>query len=147
MNVYGHAISDEKALTNFDLNYYVRKLGIEDFRGVLMLDTLPKIPRHKECEIVNLNTSHQPGSHWAYYYKDGKRKYTLNPLDRLHQWKSKDTSKRKRSVSGGSGDPTKYRHCTTYKYTLWCGHLCLLVLRSFQDVLNQLNDAYTQGGW
>ena len=35
-----------------------------------------------------------------------------------------------------------------------CGHLCLLVLwsltcehRSFQDVLNQLNDGYTQGNW
>ena len=35
-----------------------------------------------------------------------------------------------------------------------CGHLCLFVLRSlmcehqsFQDVLNQLNDGYTQDDW
>ena len=35
-----------------------------------------------------------------------------------------------------------------------CGHLCLFVLTSlmrehltFQDVLNQLNDGYTQGDW
>ena len=35
-----------------------------------------------------------------------------------------------------------------------CGHLCLFVLtsltrkhQSYQDVLNQLNDGYTQGDW
>ena len=35
-----------------------------------------------------------------------------------------------------------------------CGHLCLFVLtsltrkhQSYQDVLNQLNDGYTQGNW
>ena len=35
-----------------------------------------------------------------------------------------------------------------------CGHLCLFVLASltrehlsFQDVLNKLNDGYTQGDW
>ena len=68
MKVYGHA--DEKALTNSHLNDYVRKLGIGNFRGVFMRDTLPKTPHHKECGIVNLNTSHQPRSHWVCYFKD-----------------------------------------------------------------------------
>ena len=78
MKVYGHAISDEKALTNFDLNYYVRKLGIEKFRGVFIPDTLPK-----ECEILNLNKSHQAGIHWGCYYKDGKTRIYVDSFGQI----------------------------------------------------------------
>ena len=65
MKVYGLVIQDEKTLTNFDLNEYVRRLGNGNARGVFMRDTLPKIPPHKECGIGNLNTSHQVGRQWV----------------------------------------------------------------------------------
>ena len=42
MKVYGLQIPDTKGLTNFDLTVYSSKLGIENFRGVFMRDTLPK---------------------------------------------------------------------------------------------------------
>ena len=67
MKVYGIDIPDgDKLLTNFDLIDYAQKLGINHFRGVFMRDTLHKIiPHYKESGIVNLNTIHQPGSHWV----------------------------------------------------------------------------------
>ena len=70
MKVYGLVIPDGKALTNFDLNEYARRLEIVNFRGVFLRDMLPKIVHRQECGIVNLNTSHQPGSHWVSYFKD-----------------------------------------------------------------------------
>ena len=37
------------------------QLGIENFRGVFMRDTLHRAAHDKECGIVNFNTSHQRG--------------------------------------------------------------------------------------
>ena len=76
MKVYGIDIADDKGLTNFDLREYARELGIDHFRGVCMRDTLPKIAHHQECGIVNFNISHQSGSHWVCYFKDGMKRIT-----------------------------------------------------------------------
>ena len=70
MEVYGIQIPD-KPLTNFELLNYVNKLGIPNFRGVFMRDTLPHAPHRIECGIVNFNTSHESGSHWVCYNKMG----------------------------------------------------------------------------
>ena len=70
MDVFGIKIPD-KALTNYDLGEYVTQLGIPNFRGVFMRDTLPTKPRKVECGIVNFNTSAEKGSHWVCYYKNG----------------------------------------------------------------------------
>ena len=71
MIVYGLDIPDNKGLTNIELAEYVKALGINHFRGIYMRDTLPKAgPRRKECGIMNLNTSREPGSHWVCYFKD-----------------------------------------------------------------------------
>ena len=63
MKVYGLNISDDRGLTNIELYRYARELNIDDFRGVFMRDTLPRIAHQKECGIVNFNTSEQVGSH------------------------------------------------------------------------------------
>ena len=73
MKVFGLNIPNTKGLTNIELEVYARKLGIENFRGVFVRDTLPRTPNHQECGIVNLNTPKEPGSHWTCYYKDGKK--------------------------------------------------------------------------
>ena len=76
MKVFGLDISSAKGLTNVELEVYAIKLRIKNFRGVFMRDNLPKTQYQQECGIMNLNTSHQPGSHWVCYYKDnGKRVY------------------------------------------------------------------------
>ena len=63
MKVYGLQIPDTKGLTNVDLELYVTKLKIKNFRGVFMRDTLLNKPHHGECGIMNLNTSKEAGSH------------------------------------------------------------------------------------
>ena len=50
-----------------------KKLGINNFRGGFMRDTLSHRPYRQECGIINLNTSKEPGSHWVCYFKDGKK--------------------------------------------------------------------------
>ena len=72
MKVFGLNIPDAKGLTNIELEDYAQKLGIDNFRGVFMRDTLPHRPYCQECGIVNLNTSKESGSHWMCYFKDGK---------------------------------------------------------------------------
>ena len=50
-------ISVDRGLTNLDLNELVRKLGIKNFRGVYMRDTLHNTPTssgmwYRKCEYI-----------------------------------------------------------------------------------------------
>ena len=74
MNVYGYDIATDRGLTNLQFSELMQKLVINNFRGVYMRDTLPTTPSHRECGIVNLNTSSKAGNHRVCYYKDGKRR-------------------------------------------------------------------------
>ena len=74
MNVHRLYIPTDRGLTNLELDEYAGRLGIELFRGVVMRDTLPNKPRHRESGIVNLNTSREARCRWVCYYKDGKRR-------------------------------------------------------------------------
>ena len=53
-----------KPLSNFELDA-VKKLKIPYFRGVFLLDKLPKKLNKKECGIVNFEKSGGPGPHWV----------------------------------------------------------------------------------
>lgn len=59
----------EKALTNFDIEKYVKKLNIQDFRGVFMRNALPKKIHRNETGIINLDDETGPGTHWTAYKK------------------------------------------------------------------------------
>ena len=61
-------------MSNFELEDATKKLKIPYFRGVFLLDTLPKKPNKKECGIVNFDKSGGPGTHWVAWYKNGKTK-------------------------------------------------------------------------
>ena len=61
-------------MNNFELEDAAKRLKIPYFRGVFLLDTLPKKPNKKECGIVNLDKSGGPGTHWVAWYKNGKTK-------------------------------------------------------------------------
>ena len=53
-------ILPNKPLSNFELKDAVKRLKILGFRGVFLLDTLPKKPSKKECGIVNFDKSGGP---------------------------------------------------------------------------------------
>ena len=63
-----------KPLSNFELEDAAKKLKIPSFRGVFLLDTLPKKPNKKECGIVNFGKTGGSGMHWVAWYKNGKNK-------------------------------------------------------------------------
>ena len=154
MKVYGLNIPDDRGLTNIDLYKYVRELGIDNFRGVFMRNSLPQKPYTKECGIVNFNTSAESGSHWVCYVKNNEERIyfdsfgqvTLNEIQKY--LKSKWEYRKEKCVIQRNTDIVQ--HTNTHV----CGHLCLFVLTSlvrehlsYQDVLNQLNDGYTQDDW
>ena len=155
MNVYGLHISDTRGLTNVDLYRYVRELKIDNFRGVFMCNTLPKIAHQTECGIVNFNTSEQAGSHWVCYFKDGVNEriyfdsFGQATLDEVQKY-----LKTKKEYETGKAVIQRNTDVIQRVNTHVCGHLCLFVLTSlmrehlsFQEVLNQLIDGYTQGDW
>ena len=69
-----NVILPNKPLSNFDLKDAVKRLKIPSFRGVFLLDTLPRKQNNKECGIVNFDKSSGPGTHWVAWYKNGKTK-------------------------------------------------------------------------
>ena len=77
-----------KPLNNFELEEATKKLKIKCFRGVFLLDTLPKKLNKKECGIVNFDKSGGSGTHWVAWYKNGKNKiyfdiYIFNHQEKL----------------------------------------------------------------
>ena len=59
-----------KALSNFDLMGWIKKLGIKHFRGIYSRDGLPHKIK-KECGIINLDDIQGPGTHWVCYRNGG----------------------------------------------------------------------------
>ena len=125
------------------------------FRGVFMRDTLPKVPHHKECGIVNFNNSYEPGSHWVCYFKDGMdQRIYFDSFGQLTLGEVQKYLKTKKEYETGKAAIQRNTDIVQHTNTHVCGHLCLFVLTSlmrehlcFQDVLNSLNDGYTQNDW
>ena len=67
-----NVILPNKPLSNFELEDVARKLKISYFRGVFLLDTLPRKPNKKEWGIVNFDKSSGSGTDWVAWYKNGK---------------------------------------------------------------------------
>jgi len=44
-----------KPLSNFEIEDEAKKIGLKNFRGVFLRDTLPARPRRNECAILNLD--------------------------------------------------------------------------------------------
>ena len=155
MKVYGLNISEGRGLTNIDLYRYARELKISNFRGVFMRDTLPRIPHQTECGIVNFNTAEQVGSHWVCYFKDGmNQRIYFDSFCQITLEEVQKYLKTKKEYETGKAVIQRNTDIVQRINTHVCGHLCLFVLTSlmrehltFQEVLNQLNDGYTQGNW
>ena len=123
-----------KPLSNFELEDATKRLKIPSFRGVFLLDTLPKKPNNKECGIVNFDKSGGPGTHWVAWYKNSKTKiyfdsYGVQPPIEVIKY---------------VGKPIRYNTDQVQPVgQVFCGHLCLYVLKEpgmgleFQNILNK----------
>jgi len=144
MNVF-HLVIPNKSLTNIDLKRYAEELGIPHFRGVFMRDELPAKIHKKECGIVNLNTSHQAGSHWVCYYKDGQhQRIYFDSFGQIVPLEVQKYLKTKSEFANNAAVIQRNTDIVQAVNTRVCGHLCLFVLKSltngedFQHVLLQL---------
>jgi len=63
-----------KPLSNFDIGDALKKIGLKNFRGVFLRDTLPKKPKRNECAIMNLDDTSGDGTHWVAWFKRGDKK-------------------------------------------------------------------------
>jgi len=102
----------------------VKKLKLRNFRGVFLRDTLPKTPRKSECAIMNLGDSSGSGTHWVCYFKRGNDKWYLDsfglpPPTELNDYLQVDLF-----------HPTEQ---IQPKEQVFCGHLCLFVLKQMQN--------------
>ena len=129
-----NVILPNKPLSNFELEDAVKKLKILYFRGVFLLDTLPRKPNKKECGIDNFDKSGGSGTHWAAWYKNGKTtiyfdSYGVQPPSEVIKYLG-------RSIHYNT-DQLQPRG------EVFCGHLCLYVLKElstgqrFQNILNK----------
>ena len=123
-----------KPLNNFELEDAVKRLKISSFRGVFLLDTLPRKPNKKECGILNFDQSGGPGTHRVAWYINGKTKIYFNsygvqpPIE----------------VVEYLGSPIYYNTDQLQPVgEVFCGHLCLYILKEldmghkFHKVLNK----------
>ena len=129
-----NVILPNKPLNNFELEDVAKRLKIPYFRGVFLLDTLPKKLNKKECGIVNFDKSGGSGTHWVAWYKNGKTKiyfdsYGVQPPTEVINYLGN-------SIYHNTDQVQPVRE-------VFCGHLCLYVLKElsmgykFQNILNK----------
>lgn len=111
--------------------HYVKKLGIKNFRGVFMSDTLPTKPKPMECGIVNFDIDENMGTHWICYWKQYHKACVFDSFG------TPIPPSLVKYLSGG-GVSITYMDCTTSdtlqtSFQVICGHLCLTVLKLFSD--------------
>jgi hypothetical protein len=135
INVEGIILPNE-SLTNFQLIDAAKKLKIKHFRGVFVRDQLPKKPRVRECGILNTGDSTTNGFHWMCWYKNGEVRLCFDsyalppPVELVDYLKSESVYYNSERVQYGN--------------TVFCGHLCLYVLKKlddgigFQEIINDL---------
>ena len=76
------------ALYETDINDYVEKCSIPNFRLVAMRDALPKRPNFIESGVLNLDDTRGSGTHWCCWFKQDQLRiyfdsYGLKPPQEL----------------------------------------------------------------
>ena len=112
-----------KPLSNFEIEDAVNKIGLKNFRGVFLRDTLPKKPKQNECAIMNLDDTSGNGTHWVAWFKRGNDKFYFDsfgfpPPTELNNY-----------LDGDVLYPTEQ---IQPRQEVICGHLCLFVSKEMQ---------------
>ena len=142
-NVYRFE-NKSNGLSNFDIIKIAQHLKIPNFRGIYMLDELPEVPKYKESGIVNFNNSHEPGSHWVSFFKEGDKRVYFDSYGQIIP--SEVEKYLKTAYEYETDKPVIQRNTEIVQEpnTKICGHLCLYVLdnlskgKNFQEIINSL---------
>ena len=135
-------------LCTSDILHLANLMEIPNFVGVKMRDELKRKSKPRECGIVNLNTSSEPGSHWICFYRVGNDRYFFDsfaeppPIELLKYLKSDEEF--------DQDLPVIRRNSLTVQHdqSSECGSLCLYVLKQlslgipFPDIINFLDKRY-----
>ena len=134
------------ALYDTDINDYVEKCSIPNFRLVAMRDGLPKQPNFIESGIINLDDTRGSGTHWCCWFKQDQLRiyfdsYGLKPPQELINYLKTPVEIRK-NLGVIRCNAIVVQRYNTYE----CGSLCLYVLyklavegESFSRILNTLS--------
>ena len=106
-------------MSNFEIEKWVKQLGIKNFRGVFSRNSLPKSPLKNECGIVNLDDSKGPGTHWISYFNN----YYFDPFGLL------PPKELIRYIPSLKYSTIQYQD----KLSLLCGYFCLFFIKMLQD--------------
>lgn len=88
-----------------------------------MRDELPQQPFQKECGVVNLDSSKNPGSHWVAYAKNN---------DYIEYFDSYGNLKPPKEFIKYLGAKVHYNYDNIQRdHPYNCGHLCLHFLKNF----------------
>ena len=154
MKVFELDIPPERGLTNLDLMRYASILRIPHFRGVFMRDELPKVDRQIECAIVNLNRSYEMGSHWVCYVRNQNDRIYFDSFGQITPLELQEYLKTPKEFNTNKAVIQRNSDVVQRPNSHVCGHLCLVVLTSlmrehlsYQNILDSLNDGYSQGYW
>lgn len=92
-----------------------------------MKDEIPNYPNVIECGVVNLQDSHDKGSHWVAYYKTGMKKVYFDSYGNVKPPKELVI------YLGGRNLFYNMDRIQEYDDPPICGHLCLIVLSMLVD--------------
>jgi len=62
-------------ISNFEIEDAIKTIGLKNFCGVFLRDTLPKKPKRNECAIMNLDDTSGDRTHWVAWFKRGDKKW------------------------------------------------------------------------
>jgi len=130
-----NAVLPNKSLSNFEIEDAVKKIGLKNFCGVFLRDTLPKKAKKNECGIMNLDNSSGNGTHWVAWFKSGDKKWYFDLLGLPRPTQVNNF------LDGDVFYPTEQ---IPPRLGVFCGHLCLYVLKQLQngkhlqDIINNL---------
>jgi hypothetical protein len=125
----------KRALSGSDIYRYAKRLKLRNFRGVYMLDTLPKGgPWKNELSVVNLQRSSGKGTHWVAFAKHSNLVHYFDsfgnlppPPELIMYWKIRGRRMR-----------VQYNYKRKQPFnSVHCGSLCLRFLVSQNRNVNK----------
>ena len=92
--------------------------------------TLPRYPYNIECDIINLNTSRESGSHWVCYYRNKSDRIYFDSYGQITSSEIQRYLKTGSEFGRGSEVTQGNTDIVQASNTSVCGHHCLFVLKS-----------------
>ena len=127
-----NVVLPNKPLSNFEIEDVVKKIGLKNFRGVFLRDTLPKKPKRNEFTIMNLDDTSGDGTHCVAWFKRGSDKFYFDSFGLLPPTE----------LNNYLGDVLYLTEQIQPRQEVFCGHLCLFVLKEMhkgkhlQEIIN-----------